>query len=98
MRMYNLILKKRQGNVLTKDEIDWMIREYTDGRIPDYQMSAMMMAICFQGLDKEETYELTMAMAQSGEMLSIHVKMIGTSALMLSTLCLRFFRKLLCEA
>ena len=46
MRMYDLILKKRQGNVLTKDEIDWMIREYTDGRIPDYQMSAMMMAIC----------------------------------------------------
>ena len=71
MRMYNLILKKRQGNVLTKDEIDWMIREYTDGRIPDYQMSAMMMAICFQGLDKEETYELTMAMAQSGEMLDL---------------------------
>ena len=57
MRMYDLILKKRQGNVLTKDEIDWMIREYTDGRIPDYQMSAMMMAICFQGLDKEETYD-----------------------------------------
>ena len=57
MRMYDLILKKRQGNVLTKDEIDWMIREYTDGRIPDYQMSAKMMAICFQGLDKEETYD-----------------------------------------
>ena len=71
MRMYDLILKKRQGNVLTKDEIDWMIREYTDGRTPDYQMSAMMMAICFQGLDKEETYELTMAMAQSGEMLDL---------------------------
>ena len=71
MRMYDLILKKRQGNVLTKDEIDWMIREYTDGRIPDYQMSAMMMAIRFQGLDKEETYELTMAMAQSGEMLDL---------------------------
>ena len=71
MRMYDLILKKRQGNVLTKDEIDWMIREYTDGRIPDYQMSAMMMAICLQGLDKEGTYELTMAMAQSGEMLDL---------------------------
>ena len=38
MRMYDLILKKRQGNVLTKDEIDWMIREYTDGRIPDYHV------------------------------------------------------------
>ena len=54
MRMYDLILKKRQGKPLTKDEIQWMIREYTDGRIPDYQMSALLMAICFQGLDKEE--------------------------------------------
>lgn len=71
MRMYDLILKKRQGNTLTKEEIQWMIREYTDGKIPDYQMSAMMMAVCFQGLDKEETYELTMAMAQSGEMLDL---------------------------
>ena len=71
MRMYDLILKKRQGKPLTKDEIQWMIREYTDGRIPDYQMSALLMAICFQGLDKEETYELTMAMARSGEMLDL---------------------------
>lgn len=71
MRMYDLILKKRQGQSLTKEEINWMIREYTDGVIPDYQMSAMMMAICFQGLDKKETYELTMAMAESGEMLDL---------------------------
>ena len=71
MRMYDLILKKRQGKPLTKDEIQWMIREYTDGRIPDYQMSALLMAICFQGLDKEETYDLTMAMARSGEMLDL---------------------------
>lgn len=71
MRMYDLILKKRQGQSLTKEEINWMIREYTDGVIPDYQMSAMMMAICFQGLDKKETYEFTMAMAESGEMLDL---------------------------
>lgn len=71
MRMYDLILKKRHGNELTKEEIQWMIREYTDGKIPDYQMSAMMMAICFQGLDPMETYELTMAMAKSGEMLDL---------------------------
>ena len=56
MRMYDLILKKRQGNVLTKDEIDWMIREYTDGRIPDYQMSAMMMV--FKGLIKKKLMSL----------------------------------------
>ena len=48
MRMYDLILKKRQGKPLTKDEIQWMIREYTDGRIPDYQMSALLMAICLR--------------------------------------------------
>lgn len=71
MRMYDLILKKRHGETLIKEEIRWMIRQYTDGVIPDYQMSAMMMAICFQGLDKKETYELTMAMAESGEMLDL---------------------------
>lgn len=71
MRMYDLILKKKQGNPLTKEEIQWMICEYTSGEIPDYQMSAMMMAICFQGLNRVETYELTMAMAQSGEMLDL---------------------------
>lgn len=71
MRMYDLILKKRHGETLTKEEIRWMICQYTDGVIPDYQMSAMMMAICFQGLDKKETYELTMAMAESGEMLDL---------------------------
>lgn len=71
MRMYDLILKKRHGESLTGEEIRWMIREYTNGDIPDYQMSAMLMAVCFQGLDKVETYELTMAMAQSGEMLDL---------------------------
>lgn len=71
MRMYDLILKKRQGNPLTGEEIRWMIKEYTNGDIPDYQMSAMLMAICFQGLNKLETYEFTMAMAQSGEMLDL---------------------------
>lgn len=71
MRMYDLILKKRHGESLTGEEIRWMIREYTNGDIPDYQMSAMLMAVCFQGLDKVETYEFTMAMAQSGEMLDL---------------------------
>lgn len=71
MRMYDLILKKRHGESLTGEEICWMIGEYTNGDIPDYQMSAMLMAICFQGLDKMETYELTMVMAKSGEMLDL---------------------------
>lgn len=71
MRMYDLIMKKRNGFALTEDEIDFMVKEYTDGRIPDYQMSAMMMAIYFQGMTEKETAALTMAMAHSGDMLDL---------------------------
>ena len=71
MRMYDLIMKKRNGGALTKEEITYMISGYTKGEIPDYQMSAMMMAIYFVGMNEEETLFLTMAMAQSGEMLDL---------------------------
>ena len=71
MRMYNLILKKKQGKELNTEEINWMIKEFTEGRIPDYQMSAMTMAICFQGMDKRETFDLTMAMRDSGDVLDL---------------------------
>ena len=71
MRMYDLIMKKRNGFALDQEEIAFMITEYTAGRIPDYQMSAMMMAIYFQGMTEEETAVLTMAMANSGEMLDL---------------------------
>lgn len=71
MRMYDLIMKKRNGKPLEKEEIDWMISEYTAGRIPDYQMSAFLMAVYFQGMREEETLNLTMAMAHSGEMLDL---------------------------
>ena len=71
MRMYDLIIKKRDGNALSKDEINFMIEGYTKGDIPDYQMSSMMMAIYFQGMDKEETLNLTMAMRDSGEQLDL---------------------------
>lgn len=71
MNMYDLIVKKKRGGELAKDEIDWMIREYTAGRIPDYQMSAMMMAVCFVGMSAEETKDLTLAMAHSGDMLDL---------------------------
>ena len=50
MNMCDLIVKKKRGHVLSEEEIRWMIREYTAGRIPDYQMSAMLMAICFVGM------------------------------------------------
>ena len=71
MRMYDLIMKKRNGGKLSKEEIEFMVSEYTTGKIPDYQMSAMMMAIYFVGMDDEETLHLTMAMAHSGDMLEL---------------------------
>ncbi len=71
MNMYDLILKKKRGEVLVKEEIEYMITGYTKGDIPDYQLSAMMMAICFQGMTAEETKDLTMAMAESGDMLDL---------------------------
>ena len=71
MRMYDLILKKKQGKELNTEEINWMIKEFTEGRTPDYQMSAMTMAICFQGMDKRETFDLTMAMRDSGDVLDL---------------------------
>lgn len=71
MRMYDLIVKKRNGGTLTREEIAFMVRGYTDGEIPDYQMSAMMMAIYFQGMSEAETVALTMAMAHSGDMMDL---------------------------
>ena len=71
MRMYDLIMKKRNGNVLTDEEIDFMVQQYTQGNIPDYQMSAMTMAIYFQGMNEQETLALTMSMAHSGDMLDL---------------------------
>lgn len=67
MRMYDLILKKREGGTLTDPEIQWIITQYTAGSIPDYQMSALLMAIYFKGLDARETATLTLAMADSGD-------------------------------
>ena len=71
MRMYDIIMKKRNGGVLSKEEIRFFIEGYTKGEIPDYQVSALMMAIYFQKMTERETYELTMAMAHSGEMLDL---------------------------
>ena len=67
MSMYDLILKKRDGFQLNKEEIDNFISEYSAGDIPDYQASALLMAIYFRGLTKEETFFLTDAMKRSGE-------------------------------
>ncbi|GAU76980.1 pyrimidine-nucleoside phosphorylase [Fusibacter sp. 3D3] len=67
MRIVDLINKKKYGEKLTKDEIDFIIFGYTKGEVPDYQMSAMLMAIYFQGMDKEETSYLTDAFVRSGD-------------------------------
>ncbi len=71
MRMYDLIMKKRDGGALTNEEISYMVRGYTNGSIPDYQMSAMMMAIYFRGMNEAETLALTTEMARSGDMLEL---------------------------
>ena len=71
MRMYDLIMKKRNGAALTKEEIEFMVKGFTDGSIPDYQMSAMMMAVYFQGMTEEETLYLTLAMQHSGDVLDL---------------------------
>ena len=69
--MYDLINQKKKGNALSPEEIRFMVEGYTKGTIPDYQMSAMMMAICFQGMNEEETLALTLAMRDSGEVLDL---------------------------
>lgn len=71
MRMYDIIMKKRNGGELTTEEIAFFIEGYTKGEIPDYQVSALMMAIYFQKMTQRETADLTMAMAHSGDMLDL---------------------------
>ena len=71
MYMGGLIVKKRNGDTLTKEEIEFMINGYVKGDIPDYQMAAMLMAIYFVGMNDEETVCLTMSMAHSGDMLDL---------------------------
>lgn len=67
MRVYDIILKKRNGGELTAEEIDFMIQGFTAGRVPDYQMAAFLMAVYFQGMNPRETADLTMSMVHSGE-------------------------------
>ena len=71
MRVVDIILKKKNGEKLTKEEIHEVIDGYVKGIIPDYQVSALLMAICFQGLDDEEKVNLTMEMLHSGEQVDL---------------------------
>lgn len=71
MRMVDIIEKKRDGKELSKNEIWWFIEQYTDGKIPDYQASALAMAIYFQDMNHAERAELTLAMASSGDQIDL---------------------------
>lgn len=71
MRMYDIIYKKRFGDSLTKEEIDFAIEGFVDGSIPDYQMSALAMAICIKGMSESETLCLTDAMMRSGDTVNL---------------------------
>ena len=81
MRMYDIIMKKRNGFPLTKEEIYYFVDGFTNGTIPDYQASALLMAIYFQHMNYEETLNLTMAMADSGE----HLDLYGISGIKADT-------------
>lgn len=71
MRVYDLILKKREGRELADSEIKFIVNGYTSGAIPDYQVAAFLMAAYFQGLNSRETAALTIAMANSGERIDL---------------------------
>lgn len=71
MRMVDIIKKKRDGNKLTPEEITFLIKGYTLGNIPDYQVAAFLMAVYFQGMDSEEMASLTQEMMKSGEILDL---------------------------
>ena len=69
--MYDAIAKKKRGEALSDEEIKTMVAEYTAGNIPDYQMSAMLMAICLRGMDDRETATLTEAISDSGDKIDL---------------------------
>ncbi|MBR6921115.1 MAG: thymidine phosphorylase, partial [Clostridia bacterium] len=71
MRMYDIIQKKRDGFELSDNEIKFFIEGYTKGEIPDYQASALCMAIFFRGMSEAETVTLTKCMAESGDQLDL---------------------------
>lgn len=71
MRAYEIILKKRNGEELSREEIEFFIDGYVKGTIPDYQVSALAMAIYFRGLNARETSDLTMAMVNSGDRIDL---------------------------
>src|SRR5215472_110550 len=72
MQAVELIRKKRDGNVLSTEELNWLVEQFTHGQVPDYQMSAWLMAVYWHGMNAREISDLTLAMAHSGE--ELHVR------------------------
>ena len=71
MHALDVIAKKRDGDELSREEIEFFIQGYTRGEIPDYQAAAWLMAVYLQGMTDRETSDLTLAMAHSGDMLDL---------------------------
>ena len=71
MDMINIIEKKKQGLAINTDEWDFVINSYVTEQIPDYQISSLLMAICWQGMSQQETVDLTASMIHSGEILDL---------------------------
>ena len=71
MSTVDIILKKKRGEELSSEDINYIVSGYTKGEIPDYQISALLMAVCFNKMNERETYDLTMVMARSGDMLDL---------------------------
>ena len=71
MRMYDLIMKKRDGGVMTDEEIRYIVSGFVSGEVPDYQMSAFLMAVYYKGMNDHEILVLTQAMAESGDMVDL---------------------------
>ena len=74
-----IIQKKKSGMALSVEEISFMVQAFTSGELPDYQMSAWLMAIYFKGLDAEELSALTSVMMHSGRTLDFHSSKISPS-------------------
>ena len=70
--MVEIIQTKRDGLALSREQIEWFVQAYTKGAVPDYQAAALVMAIYLQGMTRQETIDLTLAMADSGDRLDLH--------------------------
>ena len=71
MRMFDIIAKKRDGGILSREELTFAVNGFVAGEIPDYQMSALLMAIYLRGMTHQETAQLTDLMARSGDMVDL---------------------------